>query len=462
MQETVFVGRRTVRAALRIALGLSAVATASATDWSRWSVYDLPVTANLGVNPVVQLNNGLIGGTAGGMVGANEAVLPFVGSSAESFTSLSYLGFEQAFGQAINENGDVAGSAAYLNEDGSRRWTLYRFSVAGGVHDLGMFNGGGGAVYDMNERGDVVGFSTIVSGPMFLGRGFFYSDATGTVNLGTLGGYQSYAVDVNNDGLVTGWANTPEQFYRAIAWQSEEQLRDLGTLGGHNSRGFFVNDAGEIFGQAEKANSETVWFVWRDGVGMREFRPRAGTFVSLVFQSSSRGDLTGLYFDESGRGVLFRYSAESGFTDLVNVGPDGLGRLIDVNRRGEAVAMVQGEGWPSNPTFFSPAGGAERLDTIEFGLTWPMQNVVAINDAGQILVTGMDEAGRNRAAVLTPPPACLGDVDRDGVVGLADLARLLGAFGCRGGACVGDLNDDGTADLSDLAMLLSRFGSACQ
>ncbi len=58
--------------------------------------------------------------------------------------------------------------------------------------------------------------------------------------------------------------------------------------------------------------------------------------------------------------------------------------------------------------------------------------------------------------------ACLGDIDGDGSVGLADLATLLSNFG-EGNASTGqgDMNGDWIVDLSDLAALLGAFGAAC-
>ena len=66
---------------------------------------------------------------------------------------------------------------------------------------------------------------------------------------------------------------------------------------------------------------------------------------------------------------------------------------------------------------------------------------------------------RTPVTLLEVPGACPpGDLDCDGVVGLADLARLLASFGADG---EGDLTGDAFTDLSDLSLLLSRFGQSC-
>jgi hypothetical protein len=58
---------------------------------------------------------------------------------------------------------------------------------------------------------------------------------------------------------------------------------------------------------------------------------------------------------------------------------------------------------------------------------------------------------------------CLGDIDGDGDVDLADLAQLLAHYGMTGGATYedGDLDGDGDVDLSDLAQLLAVYGQTC-
>ena len=55
------------------------------------------------------------------------------------------------------------------------------------------------------------------------------------------------------------------------------------------------------------------------------------------------------------------------------------------------------------------------------------------------------------------------DIDRDGAIGLSDLARLLSSFSQASGATIddGDLDEDGDVDLLDLSSMLAVFSSAC-
>jgi len=65
-------------------------------------------------------------------------------------------------------------------------------------------------------------------------------------------------------------------------------------------------------------------------------------------------------------------------------------------------------------------------------------------------------------ATVIPGP-CPGDLNADGLIGLADLAQLLSNYGTTGGVSYwdGDLDGDGDVDLSDLAALLAIYGTTC-
>lgn len=62
-------------------------------------------------------------------------------------------------------------------------------------------------------------------------------------------------------------------------------------------------------------------------------------------------------------------------------------------------------------------------------------------------------------------PACIGDLDHNGVVDLADVMALLASFGtCEGDPAYdpqADLNNSGCIGLADLSRLLEAFGSVC-
>jgi hypothetical protein len=69
--------------------------------------------------------------------------------------------------------------------------------------------------------------------------------------------------------------------------------------------------------------------------------------------------------------------------------------------------------------------------------------------------------GEVRGQIEFPVTPCPGDLNRDGVVDLSDLADLLGTYGQPGGECEGDVDGNGIIDLPDLAALLATYGVVC-
>ena len=55
---------------------------------------------------------------------------------------------------------------------------------------------------------------------------------------------------------------------------------------------------------------------------------------------------------------------------------------------------------------------------------------------------------------------CLGDLNQDGAVTVADILAMLAAFGCLTD-CMGDVDGDGSVTVQDLLVLLGEFGSTC-
>lgn len=78
-------------------------------------------------------------------------------------------------------------------------------------------------------------------------------------------------------------------------------------------------------------------------------------------------------------------------------------------------------------------------------------------------ITTDDPSGAITVGGVTVTPRCLGNLNGDGQIGLADLAQLLAHYGTTSGALPqdGDLDGDGDVDLTDLATLLSVYGDAC-
>ena len=266
---------------MRVFLGLSlffAIVSANAS-----TVYNVTDLGTLGGDSSVAFavsGNGQAAGWATDPLGNTEAVI-FGGAGPQS------LGGGQATG--INSSGQVSGtvssngtthgvvwsgssvldfgantSAAAINDAGQVAGsTNHAFLYQSGAEtDLGTLAGGGWTLAEgLSGSGDVAGYGDTAAGV----RGFVWTGA-GLVELGTLGGGNSYGMAVDDSGAVAGSAAVAAGYLHAAEWLNGAAV-DLGTLGGNNSYAYGINDAGMIVGCSWIAgNAETHGFVVLNGV----------------------------------------------------------------------------------------------------------------------------------------------------------------------------------------------------
>ena len=120
------------------------------------------------------------------------------------------------------------------------------------------------------------------------------------------------------------------------------------------------------------------------------------------------------------------------------------------------MAYTDGSSDPLPQVDYTRVGHLSNPD-IEYDGEW---TGTAVADNAQTHDTMSVVTAGYRAAVA--PMSCLGDVQNDADVGVADLLGLLGVWGpLAAGNSVSeasDLNGDATIDVSDLLILLTEFG----
>ncbi len=269
------------------------------------------------------------------------------------------------------------------------RWEL------GETTDLGTFPGGTSSCSQwISDRGWIVGGATI--GEIDPLAGYPAVHATlwrnGQIqNLGTFGGYQSYAWSVNNLGQVVGFASntTPDQSTgnvfafgatqtHAFLWQSG-RMQDLGTLGGPDSDALIINERGQITGMSITSAGAVDPFLWEKGK-MIDLGTLGGTF-GYPNMINARGQVVG-ESNLAGDQTWHPYLWENGvLKDLGTLGGD-FGEARWINDSGDTA------GWSLFPG--DQVGDATLWTNgkiIDLGATadFPCSYANGINNLGQVL-----------------------------------------------------------------------------
>lgn len=306
-------------------------------------------------------------------------------------------GDEHSIGFGINDAGDVVGVSYALGELNCHG---VLWSASGGVTELGTLE-----PRDINSSGSIAG-SKPVAGALGTSRAVRRIGSTAT-DLGTLGGMSSMAFAISESNWVVGQSLVSNNTTTRAFVVADGAMIGLGALGGTNSRALDINGL-TVVGIADLPGDlprATRWTLTSAGTVATkvDLGVLPGTVNSAAYSVNAAGAIVGISGDSA---VLWKDGVMSDLNDLI-----------------------------------APGGG------------WRLQRASGIDDAGRIVGTGK-RFGLQRAFMLTPrAPA---DLDADGLVGPADLAILLGAWGAS--APDFDLTGDGVVGPEDLGILLGSWG----
>ncbi|MCC6908214.1 MAG: hypothetical protein IT430_09770 [Phycisphaerales bacterium] len=164
------------------------------------------------------------------------------------------LGGENSVALSVNESGLVAGwaqnSLQYLH---AITWSN------GDLRDLDpQCNTCDSVAEGVNVEGAAAGTAGV--------RAVLWLSDGSLVDLGTLGGRFSAALDLNRSQQVVGEANyDPENFFNhPFLWENGNMI-DLGTFGGEKGEASAINNRGQVVGTAWPPDGRTKPFLWENG-----------------------------------------------------------------------------------------------------------------------------------------------------------------------------------------------------
>ncbi|MFN8469555.1 MAG: hypothetical protein U0X20_28630 [Caldilineaceae bacterium] len=251
--------------------------------------------------------------------------------------------------------------------------------------DLGTLGGLYSAAYDVNDRGQVVGASSLNKGDDTSRAGHAFLWQNGKMkDLGTLGGPNSYALRINELGQIVGNSKYGAgEDEHAFFWSSG-RMTDIGTLGGTWSRAVDLNDQGRVVGVSSTAAGQTHCFLWAAGV-MTDLGTLGGAGCNVV-DINNHGQIVG---DSTPAGATSDYFThaflwESGtMADLTpDQAPDQPSCAIAMNERGQVIGTRTYclGGAPflwDNGTFIDLSSEGQGFDRLD-----------ALNDLGQVVGYG--------------------------------------------------------------------------
>jgi probable HAF family extracellular repeat protein len=253
-----------------------------------------------------------------------------------TFQSLGFPENGGSLGRSINSSGQIVGD---LFTHSDRYAAKYNNGTITPIPGLGE---NGGMSLDINNAGTIVGVSYSLNSHYLYG--FIYQDGV----IENIGNYL-WPMAINNSGEISGFSNEFTSFGNrqdsAFVYQNG-QIDYLGTLGGRESFAFDINDSGQIIGWATNAEEMRRPFIYQDEKMIEIGNLSSnGEAVSI----NNLGDIVGIFYQANGsdrRAFVFHEGVFSDLNDLVTL-PDGwvLHHANGINDSGQIIATgINGDG----------------------------------------------------------------------------------------------------------------------
>ena len=226
------------------------------------------------------------------------------------------------------------------------------------MQDLGTLGGSSALALGINNRGEVVGFSTLASGGPT--HGFIWTAQAGMQDVGTFNGTNTRLRTIDNAGTTgAGSGNVASGGHaHPVLWHPTTGFQDLGTLGGEPGYAARVNDRGQVVGFSATADVCCHAFRWTQATGMVDLGALSGS--------------------------------------------DGNSEAIDLSDGEQVVGSTTTQADPNNLHAFiwTPSGGMQQLP--QFSSSEMDSEADGVNEAGLLVGNADTPDGHSHALLWTP------------------------------------------------------------
>lgn len=290
--------------------------------------------------------------------------------------------------KAINAAGQVTFTT--LNTHGGYRIFFYNGAI---VQDLGEEHGRNIDTITVDKPGKVLGYVLTASNEAQI---FSWTARRGRVNLTFGSAYETVITDLNSKEQAAGYyfadRGSP---IGGFAWTQESGLIPLGTLGGLGSAASAINEAGEVVGSSDTDYGASHAFAWNRRAGMLDLGTLGGT-TSAAIAINASGQVIGISTNSSGESHAFSWTRRDGMVDLGTLGGNSSSALA-INSQGQVTGISTTYSGDTHAFSWTRKGGMVDLGT--FGGV--SSTVGAINDAGEIVGEASDSSGTTRPFIWT-------------------------------------------------------------
>ncbi|MFC1857397.1 DUF1566 domain-containing protein, partial [Thermodesulfobacteriota bacterium] len=212
------------------------------------------------------------------------------------------------------------------------------YSVTYQLVDLGTLGGSDSYAFGINNNGQVVGISDTGTGR----NAFLWDILNGMQLINDIGQINTdVPLKINDNGQICGTYVDMEAggFSTAFIWDNYNGLQHLGSLGGNQSQAWSINNKGQVVGYSYTgANSHA--FIWDNENGMLDLN--LGVNYSSATDINDDSEVVGSYGHSSGYQHSFIWDNFNGMRDIGGLGGN-VSSAYSINNKGEVV----GASWTS-------------------------------------------------------------------------------------------------------------------